>query len=51
VHSWAGNNYALALTEALGLEPDGVLRLGLLHYNTIEEVDRVVVMLQELLTR
>ena len=51
VHSWAGNSYALSLSEALGLEPDGVLRLGLLHYNTIEEVDRVVALLQELLTR
>lgn len=39
---WSGNNYALPLTEALGLEPDGVMRVGLLHYNTSDEVDRFV---------
>jgi cysteine desulfurase family protein (TIGR01976 family) len=49
VHCWAGNSYALPLTEALGLEPDGALRLGLLHYNTPEEVDTVVGALRELL--
>ena len=49
VHCWSGNSYALALSEALGLEPDGVLRLGLLHYNTEHEVDRVLGMLRELL--
>ena len=37
---WAGNFYALELSEALGLEPDGVLRVGVLHYNTMEEVVR-----------
>lgn len=36
---WAGNFYALELTEALGLEPEGVLRAGILHYNSIQEVD------------
>lgn len=38
---WHGNFYALALSEALGLEPDGLVRVGLLHYNTAEEVDRL----------
>ena len=28
--------------ERLGLEPDGVLRIGLTHYNTAAEVDRLV---------
>ena len=37
---WAGNFYALELTEALDLEPEGVLRVGVLHYNTIGEVER-----------
>ena len=41
IFAWSGNNYALPLTEALGLEPEGVVRLGLLHYNTREEVVRV----------
>jgi selenocysteine lyase/cysteine desulfurase len=37
---WAGNFYALELTEELDLEPEGVLRVGVLHYNTMEEVER-----------
>jgi cysteine desulfurase family protein (TIGR01976 family) len=49
IHCWAGNSYALALTTALGLEPHGVVRLGMLHYNTIEEVDRVLAVLRALL--
>lgn len=48
VHAWAGNSYAVALTQALGLEPHGVLRLGLLHYNTADEVDFVLGLLREL---
>ena len=39
---WAGNFYALELTEALDLEPEGVLRVGVLHYNTIGEVERFI---------
>jgi cysteine desulfurase family protein (TIGR01976 family) len=45
---WHGNYYALPLTEALGLEPDGTVRVGLLHYNTEEEVDRLLAALSEL---
>ncbi len=48
VHSWSGNSYAVALSAALGLEPHGVLRLGLLHYNTQEEVDHVLAVLREI---
>jgi cysteine desulfurase family protein (TIGR01976 family) len=39
---WHGNFYALRLSETLGLEPDGMVRIGLLHYNTAEEVDRLL---------
>ena len=39
IFTWAGNFYALELSEALGLEPEGALRVGLLHYNTMEEVE------------
>jgi selenocysteine lyase/cysteine desulfurase len=39
---WHGNYYALSLTEALGLEPEGMLRIGLLHYNTLDEVERLL---------
>jgi selenocysteine lyase/cysteine desulfurase len=37
---WHGNFYAQPLTEALGLEPEGMVRIGLVHYNTSEEIDR-----------
>ena len=39
---WAGNFYAQPLTEALGLEPGGLVRIGLLHYNTREEIQRLL---------
>ncbi len=39
---WHGNFYAQPLTESLGLEPAGMVRIGLVHYNTAEEVDRCV---------
>lgn len=41
--AWDGDFYAQALIERLGLfETGGVLRLGLVHYNTPEEVDRLL---------
>jgi cysteine desulfurase family protein (TIGR01976 family) len=42
VFVWDGNFYAQPLTEALGLEPDGMVRAGFLHYNTADEVDRLL---------
>lgn len=42
---WHGNYYALELTETLGLEPDGMVRLGLVHYNNDEEVRRLLIAL------
>lgn len=42
LYAWCGNHYGLPFTEAAGLEPHGTLRIGLLHYNTVEEVDRVL---------
>jgi selenocysteine lyase/cysteine desulfurase len=45
---WHGNYYALPFTEALGLEPDGMVRVGLLHYNTANEVDRLCAALSDL---
>jgi len=46
--AWAGNHYAVPFTEAAGLEPEGTLRIGLLHYNTSEEVDRLLEGLAEI---
>ena len=39
----------MELSEALGLEPEGALRVGILHYNTAEEVDRFLDVLSRIL--
>lgn len=49
VYVWSGNFYALAVTERLGIEETGgVVRAGLAHYNTQEEVDYCLESLREL---
>lgn len=48
IYTWGGNAYAIELTTALGLEPDGVLRAGVMHYNTAGEIDRVLAVLAAL---
>lgn len=38
---WDGNYYALSVTEALGVEESGgMVRVGPVHYNTVEEIER-----------
>ena len=40
---WWGNYYALEVMKRLGLEDDGgAVRVGFVHYNTTEEVDRLL---------
>jgi cysteine desulfurase family protein (TIGR01976 family) len=52
IFTWDGNFYALNLSERLGVEQHGgVLRVGLVHYNTAEEVDRLLAALRELSAR
>lgn len=52
IFTWDGNYYALNLTERLGVESSGgMLRIGLAHYNTAEEVDRLLATLNELVSR
>jgi cysteine desulfurase family protein (TIGR01976 family) len=47
--TWDGNYYALNLTEHLGVEKSGgFLRIGLVHYNTHDEVDRLLGALREI---
>lgn len=47
--TWDGNYYALNLTEQLDVERlGGFLRIGLVHYNTMEEVDRLLAALREI---
>jgi selenocysteine lyase/cysteine desulfurase len=46
---WDGDFYAWELVRALGLsDVGGLVRIGLVHYNTLEEVDRLVAALGEL---
>jgi selenocysteine lyase/cysteine desulfurase len=50
IFTWDGNFYALNLTERLGVEAQGgVLRVGLVHYNTMNEVERLLAALREFL--
>jgi cysteine desulfurase family protein (TIGR01976 family) len=52
IFTWDGNYYALNLTERLGVEQSGgLLRIGLVHYNTAEEVDRLLAALREIAAR
>ena len=50
IYVWSGNNYALELSTRLGREPDGFVRLGLVHYNTAVEVDALLEALDRLPT-
>ena len=47
IAAWPGNYYALEIMDRLGLD-DGCLRVGIVHYNTDEEVDRLLGALAEL---
>ena len=38
---WDGNYYAVEIMKRLGL-PDGAVRVGIVHYNTADEVDRLL---------
>ncbi len=49
IFTWDGNYYAINLTERLGVEKQGgLLRIGLVHYNTLEEVDVLLQALNKL---
>ena len=39
---WDGNYYAYELERFLGLDPDGAVRAGFVHYNDAEDVSRLV---------
>jgi len=44
---WHGNYYAVEIMERLGL-PDGAVRVGIVHYNTTDEVARLLAALDEI---
>ena len=49
VFCWSGNYYALAIMECLGLEESGgMLRVGLAHYNTAQEVNTLLGVLDDM---
>jgi selenocysteine lyase/cysteine desulfurase len=45
---WHGNYYAVEIMERLGLGDEGAVRAGFVHYNTADEVDRLLTALHEL---
>jgi cysteine desulfurase family protein (TIGR01976 family) len=45
---WDGDYYAVEVMRRLGLQPDGAVRAGFVHYNTADEVDRLLAALDEL---
>jgi selenocysteine lyase/cysteine desulfurase len=49
IFAWDGNYYALGVMERLGLEEHGgALRLGMAHYNSADEIDRVLDALEQM---
>ena len=44
---WHGNYYAVEIMQRLGLA-DGAVRVGIVHYNTADEVDGLLAALAEL---
>ena len=51
IFTWDGNYYAIAVTERLGVESSGgFLRIGAVHYNTTEEINRVVEELRKIVS-
>ncbi len=43
IFTWDGNYYAIDLADRLGVQQSGgMLRIGLAHYNTADEVDRLL---------
>ena len=52
IYAWDGDFYATTLVEDLGLAASGgVVRLGMVHYTTFEEVDRLLATVSELADR
>src|SRR5438309_6143022 len=49
--TWDGNYYAINLTEHLDVEKrGGFLRIGLVHYNTADEVERLLAALKDIIS-
>ena len=49
IYVWDGNYYAINVTERLGVEDKGgMVRVGAVHYNTLEEVQKLQEALSQL---
>jgi cysteine desulfurase family protein (TIGR01976 family) len=49
IYVWNGHYYAVAVMERLGLlDKGGLVRIGFVHYNTAEEIDRLFAALHDL---
>jgi selenocysteine lyase/cysteine desulfurase len=48
IYVWDGNYYAQEIMERLGHAEHGMVRVGLAHYNTHEEIDRFAEALRRL---
>ncbi len=49
INAWHGNYYALEVTKRLGVESSGgMVRIGAVHYNTPEEVSRLIAALRRI---
>ncbi|WP_425228736.1 cysteine desulfurase-like protein [Sphingomonas sp.] len=49
LYAWSGHFYAVEVIRRLGLEEaGGLVRVGLCHYSTADEVDRLIAALKEL---
>ena len=43
IYIWSGHNYALEPARHLGLDEDqGVVRIGIAHYNTASEIEQAL---------
>ncbi len=48
IFCWHGDYYAVDVCQALGQQPAGMIRLGLMHTNTMDEVHRTLAAIREL---
>lgn len=46
IFAWSGHFYALDVVKSYDLEKDGLLRIGLLHYNTKREIKELISVLK-----
>lgn len=49
---WSGHNYAVEVAKSLGIyDTGGAVRVGPVHYNSTDELDRLLVVLEQILPR